>query len=298
MSADRPQVAHSKSWTFFEDQWQEGNIPIMGVRSHAAWLGSMVFDGGRVFERTAPDLDQHCARINVSAVNMMLKPLVGVDRWMELAREGIAKFAPDAALYVRPMYWPEAGLVGGGVLFDPDTTRWCLCVYESPMPDPTAGIAATLSPYRKPTIESAPVDAKAGCLYPNNAKALAEARTRGFGNCLMRDMLGNIAELANSNIFMAKDGVVYTPAPNGTFLDGVTRRRVISLLREAGVSVVETTLVYAHFQTADEIFSSGNFAKVMPVTRLDDRSLQPGPLFQQARELYWRFAHGSGRLDA
>src|SRR5260370_25596108 len=116
------------------------------------------------------------------------------------------------------------------------------------MPNPDAGIAATLSPYRKATIETAPVDAKAGCLYPNNAKALMEAKRRGFGNCLMRDMLGNIAELANSNIFMAKDSVVYTPVPNGTFLDGVTRRRVIALLRAAGVSVVETTLVYTLFQ--------------------------------------------------
>ncbi len=292
MSAERRDAVHSRTWTYFEDQWHEGNAPIMGVRTHAAWLGSMVFDGARAFEGVAPDLDQHCARINVSAANMMLKPLVAVERWVALAREGIARFERDAALYVRPMYWPEAGLVGGGVLFDPDTTRWCLSVYEAPMPNPDVGIAATLSPYRKPTIESAPVDAKAGCLYPNNAKALAEARVRGFGNCLMRDQLGNIAELANSNVFMVKDGIAYTPAPNGTFLAGVTRRRVIALLRGAGVEVVETTLLYAHFQAADEIFSTGNFAKVMPVTRLDERELQPGPIFRRARDLYWAFAHG------
>lgn len=291
MPADRQTVVHSKTWTFFEDAWHEGNVPIMGVRSHASWLGSMVFDGARVFEGVAPDLDQHCARINLSATNLMLKPLVAVDQWIELAREGIARFDPRAALYVRPMYWPETGLVGGGVLFDSDSTRWCLCVYETPMPNPEAGIATTLSPYRKPTLESAPVDAKAGCLYPNNAKALAEAKMRGFGNCLMRDQLGNIAELANSNVFMVKDGVVYTPVPNGTFLDGVTRRRVIALLRGAGVDVVETTLLYAHFQGADEIFSTGNFSKVMPVTKLDDRDLQPGPAFRQARDLYWAFAH-------
>ncbi len=68
-----------------------------------------------------------------------------------------------------------------------------------------------------------PVDAKAGCLYPNNARALVEAGKRGFDNCLLRDMLGNVAELATANIFMAKDGVVYTPIPNGTFLAGITR---------------------------------------------------------------------------
>jgi len=107
----------------------------------------------------------------------------------------------------------------------------------------------------------------------------------------VRDLVGNAAELANSNVFMAKDGVVITPIPNGTFLAGITRKRMISLLRGAGVEVVETVLRYEDFQTADEIFSTGNASKVLPITRIDDRSLQPGPLFRKARELYWEFAH-------
>ena len=92
---------------------------------------------------------------------------------------------------------------------------------------------------------------------------------------------------------MAKDGVVFTPLPNGTFLNGITRQRVISLLRGNGVSVLETTLRYRDFETADEIFSTGNYSKVMPVVRIDDRSLQPGPLYRRARELYWEFSHSS-----
>jgi branched-chain amino acid aminotransferase len=118
-----------------------------------------------------------------------------------------------------------------------------------------------------------------------------EAKARGFGNCLMRDMLGNIAELANANVFMARGGIVYTPAPNGTFLDGITRQRVIMLLRNVGVTIIEQALDYADFERADEIFSSGNFAKVAPMTAIDGRSLQPGPFFRRARELYWAFAH-------
>jgi branched-chain amino acid aminotransferase len=137
-----------------------------------------------------------------------------------------------------------------------------------------------------------PLDAKAGCLYPNNARALIDAQTRGFGNCVVCDMLGNVAELATANIFMGKDGVVFTPMPNGTFLNGITRQRVIKLLRQNGVEVIETTLRYQDFETADEIFSTGNYSKVMPIVRIDDRSLQPGPLYRQARELYWAFAHG------
>jgi branched-chain amino acid aminotransferase len=93
---------------------------------------------------------------------------------------------------------------------------------------------------------------------------------------------------------MAKDGAVFTPIPNGTFLAGITRRRVIGLLREAGVPVTETVMRYADFETADEIFSTGNASKVLPVTRIGERSLQPGPFYRKARELYWAFAHSSG----
>ena len=153
------------------------------------------------------------------------------------------------------------------------------------------GFSITLSPFRRPTQDSAPVDAKAGCLYPNNARAMFEAKSRGFDNCVVRDLVGNVAELANSNLFMAKGGVVFTPIPNGTFLAGITRMRLIGLLRDAGISVVETVLRYEDLATADEIFATGNASKVMPVNRIDDRSLQPGPLYRKARELYWEFAH-------
>jgi branched-chain amino acid aminotransferase len=90
---------------------------------------------------------------------------------------------------------------------------------------------------------------------------------------------------------MAKDGVVLTPAANGTFLAGITRQRVIGLLRQNGVTVVEKTMTYSDFETADEIFATGNYSKVVPVTRIGTRTLPFGPLYTKARELYWAFAH-------
>src|SRR6185295_2880874 len=124
-------------------------------------------------------------------------------------------------------------------------------MYETPMP-PATGFSITLSPYRRPTVETMPTDAKTGCLYPNNGRAITEARLRGFDNALIRDMLGNIAETATSNIFLVKDGIVKTPAPNRSFLAGVTRGRVINLLRDASVEVQETTLTVEDFLDADE----------------------------------------------
>jgi branched-chain amino acid aminotransferase len=287
----RKPVVWSKTMTFFEDDWHEGNVPIMGPRTHAAWLCTSVFDGARAFEGVTPDLELHCARVNDSAKTMCLKPVVTTETWVALTKGGLKRFDHDAELYIRPMYWAEDA-AGGAVRPDPETTRWCLTLYIAPLPKPT-GTAITLSPYRRPIPDSAPVEAKAGCLYPQNARAMIEARARGFDNCLTCDALGNVAELATANIFMAKDGIVFTPVANGTFLAGITRRRVMVLLRQSGATVIETTLRYSDFQSADEIFCTGNYSKVTPITRIDDRSLQPGPFYRTARELYWDFAHAT-----
>src|ERR1043165_1588160 len=115
----------SKTWTFFENDWHEGNIGIYGPRTHAAWLGSTVFDGARAFEGVVPDLDLHLARVNRSAATFGLKPTVSVETWRGLVMDGLKRFGDGAELYIRPMYWAESGF-GGGVLFDPETTNWCL----------------------------------------------------------------------------------------------------------------------------------------------------------------------------
>jgi len=280
----------SKTWTYFEDRWHEGNVPIMGSRSHAAWAGSSVFDGARAFDGVTPDLDLHCARVNRSAEKMFLKPVISTGQWVALAKEGVARFPANAELYIRPFYWAEAAGLSS-IVPGADSTRYCLTIYEIPMAK-AGDFSITLSPFRRPTADSAPLEAKAGCLYPNNARAMIEAHARGFDNCLLCDALGNVAELAIANIFMVKDGIVFTPVPNGTFLDGITRRRVIGLLRNAGTEVIEASLRYHDFETADEIFSTGNLHKVQPVTRIDGRPLQPGPIHRKARELYMAFAHG------
>ncbi|HSM39896.1 MAG TPA: branched-chain amino acid aminotransferase [Afifellaceae bacterium] len=279
----------SQTWTWIDGDWHEGNVLVMGTRTHSVWLGSSVFDGARRFEGVMPDLDRHCARVNESARALGLKPLMGADEMVALATVGARIFADDAALYIRPMYWAEQGGFMS-VPPDPDSTRFSLCLFETPMPEPT-GMTLGVSPFRRPTVECMPTNAKAGCLYPNNARAVLEAASRGFDNALVRDMLGNVAETATSNIFLVRDGVVFTPAANGTFLAGITRSRIISLLREHGTEVRETTLGVADFMEADELFSTGNYSKVVPVIGLEDCTFQPGPVGALARRLYWDWAH-------
>ena len=82
-----------------------------------------------------------------------------------------------------------------------------------------------------------------------------------------------------------------TPVCNGTFLNGITRQRVIQLLRDDGTEVRETTLTREDILEADEVFSTGNYGKVLPITRVEDRHYQTGHVYQRARALYLEFAH-------
>lgn len=278
-------------WTFFEGEWREGATMILGAADHGTWLGSLVFDGARAWDGMAPDLDLHCARVIESARRMGLHPRQTPEEVTALAREGIAKFPKGAHLYIRPMIWARDG---GAFMVapDPDSATFALCIEERPMAAP-AGITMGETRFRRPTPDCMPTDAKAACLYPNNARMLAEVAARGFQNAIVKDALGNVAETATSNIFLARDGVAMTPIPTGCFLDGITRQRVIGLLRADGVEVVERTLTMRDFLEADEVFTTGNAMKVMHVTKLEARDFQHGPVARRARELYWDYAAGA-----
>ena len=277
-------------WTFFDGRWEEGNTPVAGPMTHAFWCGSSVFDGGRIYDGVAPDLLAHCERVNRSATALNLQPTLEAEEIRALALEGMKHFSGDQALYVRPMYFAEGGGFMG-VPPDAATTRFILTLFHADMPDPEAGMSIGLTSFRRPTLETMPTNAKAGCLYPNNGRAILEVQQRGFQNALVLDMLGNVAELATSNVFLVKDGVVRTPAPNDTFLNGITRQRIIGLLRADGITVEEVRLTVRDFEEADEIFSTGNYSKVVPITRFEDRELTHGPLARRARALYQAFAH-------
>ena len=104
-------------------------------------------------------------------------------------------------------------------------------------------------------------------------------------------MLGNVCETGTSNIFYVKDGQLFTPTANGSFLAGITRKRIMHLLGDYGFKTVEKTVTVDELLDADEIFSTGNHSKVVPIIKIEDRELQPGPIAKKARELYWEWAH-------
>ncbi|MFZ1337498.1 MAG: branched-chain amino acid aminotransferase [Paracoccaceae bacterium] len=279
----------AETWTYWRGDWHQGDLRILGASSHATWLGSLVFDGARLFDGVTPDLDRHCARVNDSALALALAPTMTGEAIEQLTRDGLKKFAPGTDAYIRPMYWAETS--GPGILpADPSSTDFALCLEALPMTQPT-GFTLTTTRFRRPTMEVMPVNAKAACLYANNARMLREAQGRGFQNALTCDANGNVAELATANVFLTKADEVFTPVPNGTFLNGITRQRVIGLLRGAGVTVHEVTLTVEDFHQADEVFSTGNISKLVPCIGFEGRTLAFGPIARKARALYFDWAH-------
>ncbi len=272
---------------FYDNQWFEECPKLTGPTDHSFWLGSSVFDGARVFQGLAPDLGLHVARLFKSACSMGLAPKETETEVERLCVEGIRKLPKTTELYIRPMFFAR----GGFVVPEPESTEFCLSVYDAPLPE-FDGIKIRFSAWRRPAQDMALTNAKAGALYPNSSRALREALELGFDNAVVKDANGNIAELATANLWMVKDNVASTPALTGTFLAGVTRYRVACLLRENGIAVEETTLTESDLRNADEIFSTGNFAKVQPVVQLEDRTLEIGPICKLAYQLYFEYAKG------
>jgi branched-chain amino acid aminotransferase len=270
--------------TYFEGRWHDGDLAVMRAADHGSWLGTTVFDHGVV-----PDLAAHCARVNRSAQALMITPTVAADDMVQIVREGLARYTPGTAVYIRPMYW---ALDGGdlGIVPRENSTGFAISLEAIPMAPAGASTTLTTTRFRRPVMEDNVVNAKAGCLYPNNARMLAEARSKGFGNALVADAMGNVAETASANVFMVRGGVVFTPIPNGTFLAGITRARHIKNLRADGVDVRETVLTFDDFRSADEVFLSGNMMKVTPVSAFDDVRYNSGPVTDRVRQMYWDWA--------
>ncbi len=271
--------------TYFKGQWSEGNTPLFGAMDHAVWLGSSVFDGARSIRGLTPDLRLHLQRVIQSAQRLGLQCPYTVDELEALCREGIALFPADAELYIRPLVFGTDGLL----IPEPTTSGFALTLFDAAMPA-FSGFSACLSSLRRPDPSMAPTDAKASCLYPNSTKALREAKDRGYDNAVVCDVHGNVAEFATANIFfVTADNEIVTPVANGSFLSGITRARVIGLLKEDGKQVSERTVKPEELLQAKEIFNTGNFAKVTPCTRYEDRQLPVGEIATRARDLYFSF---------
>ena len=137
--------------TYFNGEWAEGNTPLFGAMDHSVWLGSSVFDGARALRGHLPDLRLHLQRVITSAERVGLACPLNVDEMEKLVREGVAKFPPDAELYVRPLVFGTDGFL----VPVPEKSAFALTLFDAPMPAFT-GFSACLSAQLRPDALMAP----------------------------------------------------------------------------------------------------------------------------------------------
>jgi len=270
--------------TWSNGQWSDTSAPLIGATDHAFWMATTVFDGARSIHGHTPDLDLHCERLNRSAITLGMEPVMTPQQTVDLVHEGLKKLSHSTDYYIKLLYFAP----GGFIQPDPATSQLAIHIFESPMPE-DSGFSATFSEFLRPDPSMAPTDAKASCLYPNTQRILRDASARGFDNAIVLDSKGKVAEFAVANLWIVRDGVVLTPELNGTFLNGITRRRVMQLLRDDGLDVREVSLTPQDVLDADEVFSTGNYGKVLHCNRIDDRHYAHGPVETRARELYMAY---------
>jgi branched-chain amino acid aminotransferase len=278
-------IGNGLTWTYVDGQWLQDNPKIMGPRTHGVWMSSSVFDGARAFNGLIPDLEAHCARVIHSARVLGMDPMLSTQEIVDLSWEGVAKFPQESELYICPMFYADTGFIAP----DPTSTRFTLSIFDAPLPEPT-GFSACKASFRRPARDMAPTDAKASCLYPNVGRCVSEANKKGFDTAVVLDPNNNVAEFAYTNLFYVKGAQIYTPQANGTFLNGITRQRIIKLARENAMDVIEKAISFEELFEADEIFGTGNYFKVGPLTRLEDQPFPIGDVTMRLRQLYFDWA--------
>ena len=277
----------SNHWVYYNGKWHDGNSPMVNASIHSIWMGSAVFDGIRYFDNCIPDLLNHCNRSIRSAKLLNLKPSITAEEIAEKCWEGIELTGGNIDLYIKILFIATDGLIEP----EPESTQMILDLFDVPMPAIDSSFTAIKSSYTKPVPSSAPTGAKACCLYPNVSLSLAEARKHNAHAGVLFDPAGNVAEFSVANLFMVKNNEIYTPVPNNCFLNGLTRQRVIKIARDNNIPIHEKTITYNELFTADELFSTGNYAKLQSCAKLDDKSFQiAGPMFTKLHKLYMEYA--------
>lgn len=263
--------------------------------THAMHYGSSVFEGIRVYPTAAGPaifrLREHVERLFDGAAAYGMKIASSPEATIAAIRATVVASGRDAA-YVRPL----AFYGGDTVRLAPENsceTRMLIAVlpFTGLMPG-QAQFSAGLSTVMKSPSRALPSHVKAGGHYTNSIRALHEVQRRGFDEAILLNDRNEIAEGSGENIFLIKDGTLFTNDVSADILPGITRDSVLAIARAAGIPVVVRALGLADLQEADEAFFTGTAAEVVPIVRFEDRTMSEGPLSARLRTAYAAIVRG------
>jgi len=252
--------------------WREARLHVL---SHALHYASAVFEGERAYGGEVFKLTEHSQRLVDSGRMLGFELPYSVAEIDAATRAAIAKNGLGDC-YVRPVAWRGAEMMGVSAQANRihvAIAAWEWGAYYS-------DLRLTRAIYDRPAPACAPVQSKAAGLYMICTLSKHAAEAKGFGDALMLDHEGYVAETTGANIFMVEGETLHTPIPD-RFLDGITRRAVIELARARGYEVVERRIRPEELARAGEIFVTGTAAEVTPVRAIDDVGYGLGPVTRQ-----------------
>jgi branched-chain amino acid aminotransferase len=263
--------------------WRDAKVHVL---THGLHYASCVFEGERAYNGKVFKSTEHSERLHRSA------DILGFKIPYSVAEIDAAKKAAIAAnkltdCYVRPVAWRGSEMMG--VSAQKNTIHLAIATWEWPSyfsPElKSRGIRMTFSKWRRPAPDTAPTNSKAAGLYMICTLSKHAAENDGYADALMLDYRGQIAEATGANVFLVQGGKVHTPKPD-CFLDGITRRTVIDLLRKRGHDVVERAIMPEELGKTDEVFITGTAAEVTPVGEIGQYNFQVGHVTRQMMDDY------------
>lgn len=284
--------------------WMDGKLvdnadAKIHVLAHTFHYGVGVFEGIRAYPTPKGPaifrLKEHVHRLATSA-RLYHMPLAYTEE--EVARAIVETQAANEIVpsYIRPIVYRGEPALG----VKNNKGKISLAVAAIPArkylgEESEAGVRAKISPFRKPHSDAIPSFAKADGNYLNSYLAGVDAQEDGYEEAILLDQGGFVAEGTGENIFLVRDGVVYTPGLEADILLGVTRRSVIEIARDLGYTVTEKALSVNELLTADEAFFSGTYAEIAPIREISHYAVgdgKPGPVTRDILTTFMRIVHG------
>jgi branched-chain amino acid aminotransferase len=272
--------------------WADATTHVM---THALHYGSGVFEGVRAYDTEKGTAvfrwDEHLERLYESAKPYDLEIGHEPEELTEATMEVIRRNDLDSA-YVRPIAYygyESLGVSPGDCPTDVVIGAWPWGAYlgEDALEN---GVEVMVSSWRKHASSQIPTNAKTTGLYVNSMLAGEEARRNGFTEAIVLNKEGNVAEGPGENIFLVRDGELYTPGLSESILGGITRDTVITLAEERGYEVHDdVSISRGELHTADELFFTGSAAEVTPIRQVDNVEIGDGGRGPVTEELQTAF---------
>lgn len=261
-------------------EWKDAQAHVM---HHALHYGGSVFEGIRIYNGKIFKLREHMARLIASADMIGMPITYDLETLCQAVEDAVAKNNLVDG-YIRPLAWRGPEEMGIGAT-QCSTQVMIACWPWGKYFGENEGLTLLTSQWRKPDPQTSVTASKCAAGYVVNTLAKHEAIDKGYGDALMLDYRGYVAEISAANIFMVKDGKISTPIPD-CFLNGITRLTVIDLCKVNNIPIEEKRIMPDDLMAADEIFVTGTLAEVMPVTKIDETEFEIGEVTRKLIALY------------